>query len=316
VAISERDREEIESDALSPKIKCPVCNKEDTVKLFSKEGRIFVQCKEDRLVYINPQPEREELQEVYNTYGKEIFVLPESIAAIWNYPDYRKRFLDFRKTNRLLEIGAAAGGFLVWCRKDGWDTYGVELSCPSSQFARDQQGLNVTTGPLLDAKYPDNFFDVVVAWQTLEHIPNPREVVEEVWRILRPGGFWVLSVPRWKGLSTRLLGKKYRYVGRDHLFYFSRENMARMLSNVGFSNVYTRTAGFNPIVFYQDARGFRKNSSNISCQRYHSAEDLVAQWKKHCFVRFIHRIYSKTIEALDLGDTLFAEGVKAISPLR
>jgi 2-polyprenyl-3-methyl-5-hydroxy-6-metoxy-1,4-benzoquinol methylase len=299
---------------VSPTIKCPVCNKEDTIELFKKEGRIFVQCREDRLVYINPQPEREELQEIYNTYGKEIYVLPESIAVTWDYPDYRKRFLNFRNTNRLLEIGAAAGGFLARCRKDGWDTYGVEFSGPSSEFARDKQGLNVFTGTLLDAQYPDNFFDVIVAWQTLEHVPNPREVVEEVWRILRPGGFWVLSVPRWKGMSICLLGKKYRYVGRDHLFYFSSENMAQMLTHVGFSNIHTRAAGFNPIVCYQDARGFRKISSIVGYQKDPQVENIVRRWDKIRLLRTIHIIYSKTIEAFDLGDTLFAEGVKAISP--
>jgi 2-polyprenyl-3-methyl-5-hydroxy-6-metoxy-1,4-benzoquinol methylase len=295
---------------LSPKIKCPVCNEENTIKLFKKEGRNFVRCREDHLVYINPQPEKEELQEIYDTYGKEIFVLPESIAAIWDYPDYRKRFFEFRKTNRLLEIGAAAGGFLIWCRKDGWDAYGVELSGPSSQFARDQQGLNVITGTLHDAQYPGNFFDVVVAWQTLEHVPNPREVAEEAWRILRPGGFWVLSVPCWRGLSIRILGERYRYVGRDHLFYFSSENITRMLGNVGFSNVYTRAAGFNPIVCYQDTRGFRNKSSDFSWQKDHKVDLLVARWKKDRVFKTIHFIYSKIIEGLNLGDTLFAEGIK------
>jgi 2-polyprenyl-3-methyl-5-hydroxy-6-metoxy-1,4-benzoquinol methylase len=298
---------------MSPMIKCPVCNKEDTIELFKKEGWIFVQCRKDRLVYINPQPEREELQGIYNTYGKEIYIHPESIAAIGDYPDYRKRFFNFRETNRLLEIGAAAGGFLVRCRKDGWDTYGVEFSGPSSQFARDKQGLNVFTGTLLDAKYPDNFFDVIVAWQTLEHVPNPREVVEEVWRILRPGGFWVLSVPRWEGLSIRLLSKKYRYVGRDHLFYFSSGNMVQMLTHVGFSNIRTRTAGFNPFVCYQDVRGFIKTSSTGGCQKGLQVEKIMNRWKKNHFLKTIHMIYSKTIEAFDLGDTLFAEGIKPIS---
>lgn len=295
---------------MSPRIICPVCNKEDSVRLFKKQGRDFVQCHEDGLVYINPQPEKEELQAIYDTYGKEIFVLPESIAAIWDYPDYRKRFLDFRQLNRLLEIGAAAGGFLVCCRKDGWDTYGVELSASSSQFAREQQGLNVVTGALHDAKYQSGFFDVVVAWQTLEHVPNPREVVMEVYRILRPGGFFVLSVPCWNGLSIRLLKEKYRYVGRDHLFYFSAQNMERMLDEVGFSRISTRTGGFNPIVWYQDVRGQNVKSEGDRAQRINAGESVLTRFRTDPFLKVIHQVYGKIIEALNLGDTLFAEALK------
>ncbi len=107
-------------------IVCPVCGANKTKRLFEKQGCTFVQCLNDELVYIDPQPGREELQEVYDRYGEEYFVSPESIAASGDYPDYRKRFLKFRQTNRLLEIGAAAGGFLVHCRNDGWAT--MELS--------------------------------------------------------------------------------------------------------------------------------------------------------------------------------------------
>ena len=309
MVISKRGRTN-RGEALSPKITCPICHKEDAVRLFDKEGRGFFQCNEDRLVYINPQPEREDLQEIYDTYGKEHFVLPDSIAAIWEYPDYRKRFLEFRRLNRLLEIGAAAGGFLLCCEKDGWDAYGVELSAISSRFAREQQGLNVVTGTLHDAKFASGFFDVAVAWQTLEHVPNPREVVTEVFRILRPGGFFVLSVPCWNGLSIRLLREKYRYVGRDHLFYFSPQNMRRMLGDIGFSKVSTKTGGFNPIVWYEDIRGRPVKSEKNRPQKIQRTESTLTRFRTDPFLKPIHQVYYKIIEALDLGDTLFAEALK------
>jgi SAM-dependent methyltransferase len=295
---------------LNHKIVCPVCKKDEAVKLFEKEGWIFVQCKEDQLVYINPQPDKEELKKIYNTYGKEIFLNPELISICWDYPDYRKRFLDYRLTNRLLEIGVATGGFLEWCRKDGWDTYGVELSAPSSLFAREQKGLNVVTGSLHEAGYPNEFFDIAVAWQTIEHITNPREIAEEVYRILRPGGFFVLSVPCWEGLSIRLLGKRYRYIGRDHLFYFSPRNMERMLRGVGFSKVVTKTGGFNPISWYQDATAKIMRSQKNLAEKVQRMNSLVIRFRTTPFLKGVHRIYYKIIEALNLGDTLFAEALK------
>ena len=291
-------------------IVCPVCGVNKARMCFEKEGFTFMQCLNDQLVYINPQPDRETLQSVYDQYGEQIFLLPGKMAATADYPASRKQFLTFRQTNRLLEIGTATGGFLVHCRNDGWNTYGVELSVPSSTFAREHQGLDVFTGTIHDAGYPSDFFDVVVAWQTLEHVPNPREVVSETFRVLRPGGLFVMSVPCWKGLSIRLLKKRYRYVGRDHLFYFSPKNLQEMLADIGFVEIHCGTGGFNPVVCYQDVRGFTKTQKGRSDMETQECEARVTRWKKRRVLKFVHGIYYRMIEGLDLGDTLFAEAVK------
>ncbi len=295
---------------MSRKIHCPVCRKDESIKLFEKQRSTFVKCINDGLVYINPQPDQEKLQEIYDTYGRELFVLPESIAAMSDYPHYRRRFLNFRRTNRLLEIGTAAGGFLLCCQKDGWDTYGVELSTPSSEFARKQYGLNVISGTIHDAGYRSNFFDIVVAWQTMEHIPNPRQVIIEVYRVLRPGGFFVLSVPCWEGLSIRLLKDRYRYVGRDHLFYFSRQNLRQMLSDIGFSHITSKTRGFNPIVCIEDGIGLTKKWRAREIGRDPISNVVQEQFQIHKPLKAVHKVYCNLIERLNLGDTLFAEGIK------
>ncbi len=295
---------------MSRTVICPICGNNNIVRLFEKQGCTFVQCAYDKLVYINPQPDKEELQEIYDTYGKEFYVLPKSIATTGHYPDYRRRFLDFRRTNRLLEIGAAAGGFLAQCRNDGWETYGVELSVPSSKFAREQQGLNVMTGTIHDAEYPNEIFDVAVAWKTLEHVPNPREVITEIYRVLRSGGFFVMSVPYWKGLSIRLIEERYRYVGKDHLFYFSPQNLSKMLKDIGFSKICSKTGGFNPIVCYQDMRGLPKRSEGEYTRQNKVSQFMVSQLKKNRFLKVIHKVYYNVIERINLGAPLFAEGVK------
>ena len=80
---------------MSRTVICPICGNNNIVRLFEKQGCTFVQCAYDKLVYINPQPDKEELQEIYDTYGKEFYVLPKSIATTGHYPDYRRRFLGF-----------------------------------------------------------------------------------------------------------------------------------------------------------------------------------------------------------------------------
>jgi hypothetical protein len=106
------------------------------------------------------------------------------------------------------------------------------------------------------------------------------------------------------------LKEKYRYVGRDHLFYFSPRNMERMIGDVGFSKVSTKTGGFNPIVWYQDARGQTVRSQGNLAEKDQRTRSVVTRFRTDPFLKGIHRVYYKIIEALNLGDTLFAEAVK------
>ena len=306
-------------------ISCPVCRSNSTRLLFSKEKCDFVECRNDKLVYVNPQPERATLKELYDNYGRKCFIQPEYTADNSSElpdPDYRRKFILFRKTNRLLEVGAAAGSFLAKCREDGWEVSGVELSGPSSEYARAQRGLNVLTGTIHEARFPAESFDVVTAWSTLEHVPDPREVITEVFRVLRPGGLFVFSAPNWGGISFRLLGPRYRYIGRDHLFYFSRKNAAILLSDIGFKAVRASSRHFDPIGFWQDWRG-RLDQAPETCDDNQRMSKSLAlkrsgQASKHGFLKIFSRtllrsgyhILSRTLGAFHLGDMLFAEGVK------
>jgi len=98
--------------------------------------------------------------------------------------------LGYRAHNRLLDVGFGAGSYLSAASKAGWNASGIEVSKPAFEQAR-KAGLDVFCGQLLEAHYPENYFDVVLAVEVLEHLPRPRELVREISRILRPCGlFW------------------------------------------------------------------------------------------------------------------------------
>jgi SAM-dependent methyltransferase len=285
-----------------------VCGQDETNRLFEKQGCTFVQCVNDGLVYINPQPEADELHDIYDTLGREVRITPESIAASEDHPDYRRRFIQYRQNNHLLEIGCATGAFLIRCRNDGWTVHGVEFSQPSSAFARDKQGLDVTTGTIHDARYPDGFFDVVCLWATLEHVPDPRDVLTEIYRILRPGGFLALSVPSWRGISIRLIGSKHRWVGRNHLFYYSRLNMKKTLLDIGFSKAEMHTRGFNVKAFIQDAWGSqpktRESQDAVMKSRMKKGK------RRLPVVSPLKSLLSRGLGLFNLGDSLLVDAVK------
>jgi 2-polyprenyl-3-methyl-5-hydroxy-6-metoxy-1,4-benzoquinol methylase len=143
---------------------------------------------------------------------------------------------------RLLDVGAAAGFFVEQARLAGWDAEGLELNGWAAEYARERLGVPVRRGSLEDAGYPDRSFAAVTMWEVIEHIPQPRAFIRETARILQPGGLLALSTPDAGSAVARLFGR--RWLGwkkiPEHVFFFDRETLGRLLREEGFEVLSTR----------------------------------------------------------------------------
>jgi SAM-dependent methyltransferase len=154
-------------------------------------------------------------------------------------------FAPFRRTGRLLDIGCGAGTLLHAARRAGWDAAGTEVSRPAVEHVRGE-GFEVFAGELQQARFPDGHFDVVTASEILEHLPDPRVLLAEAARILRPGGLFWGTTPHGRGLSARALGIEWSTVSPpEHLQLFSLGGMRRLLKSAGFTRARVITQGFN-----------------------------------------------------------------------
>lgn len=155
----------------------------------------------------------------------------------------RLRYLPTPAGNaRLLDIGAAAGFFVEQARLAGWDAEGLELNRWAAEYARDRLGVPVRHGSLEEAGYPDRAFAAVTLWEVIEHIPSPRAFIREIARILQSGGLLGLSTPDAGSAVARLFGR--RWLGwkkiPEHVFFFDRQTLGRLLDEEGFDVVSTR----------------------------------------------------------------------------
>lgn len=203
----------------------------------------LVRCNRCGLLYLNPRPTREELQrhypDNYHPFDHAVGSNP-SLFVRWarRYGILRRCRAVIRKRHegRLLDVGCATGVFLDEMRRQGnWEVYGVEPAALAASYAREHFGLQVFQGTLLDAGYPDDFFDVVTMWDVLEHVPNPRGYLDEIRRILKPGGWLIIKVPDPCSWEARLFGPYW--IGYDaprHLFGFPRHVLSRELASLGF----------------------------------------------------------------------------------
>jgi SAM-dependent methyltransferase len=154
----------------------------------------------------------------------------------------------------LLDVGCGFGAFLEAAKSVGWRVYGVEVAfAPASIAARHH---DVFYGYLSDAPYEPNSFDVVRLNNVIEHVSSPRALLQEIRRLIRPGGLLFISTPNVTSFTAALNGMGWRYVqGESHLYLFGLRTIERLLENAGFKVVSVSTPGIRLI----DKNGSRES---------------------------------------------------------
>lgn len=110
--------------------------------------------------------------------------------------EHKRTIKHLPKKGKLLEIGCAEGAFLKIAQKNGMEVEGIELNQNAAEKARNE-GLKVHSQLLTDFLLANKRekFDVVCAYQVLEHISNVKQFLEEAITCLKPGGLLFISVP-------------------------------------------------------------------------------------------------------------------------
>ena len=223
---------------------CPACKSTDHFARGTKNGFEMIACQGCRTLYTSHLPEAQQGEDYESYYHEENLTAPDFINR--RLDEIIEGFAAYRQAGRLLDIGFGAGTLLEAARRAGWQALGVEVAGRAIEQAR-TMGFEVFQGILQDAQYPDDYFDVVTASEVLEHVPDPQSVLNEIARVLRPGGLIWLTTPHGRGLSARILGLKWSIVSPpEHLQLFSRSGGQEMLATAGLRPVRVATEGVNP----------------------------------------------------------------------
>jgi SAM-dependent methyltransferase len=152
---------------------------------------------------------------------------------------------------RVLDVGCGTGRFLWLAREAGYEVQGVELAGYAAALGREKLGLPIRAGRLEELD-PALRFEAITMWDFLEHTPDPLAILGAARRLLVDGGHLLMTVPNVGSWWARAMGK--RWVGFDkaseHLFYFTRASLRRMLARAGYAPLRVRphswvcTAGF------------------------------------------------------------------------
>ncbi len=182
----------------------------------------------------------------------------ESYFQGGDYDDYRRdeqiikrnfeRFaLALAKRNpngRLLEVGCAYGYFLDVAQKR-WAVDGIDVSVPAIDAAQQRHPGHVFCGDLLTFPLKPGTYDWVVAWDVIEHVDRPREYLQRMRQLLRPGGRLALTTGDFGSMAAKVAGRRWRLLTPpSHLTYFTRSGIRSALGQAGLAVESITTAGY------------------------------------------------------------------------
>jgi SAM-dependent methyltransferase len=141
----------------------------------------------------------------------------------------------FRSDGKLLELGCAYGFFLAEAARF-FEVAGIELAQAAADHAR-RTGLNVLRGAVTQEKLQQiGRVDVIVLFDVIEHLPEPRETLALCRQYLNPDGIIVITTGDFGSLVARITGKKWRLMTPpQHLWFFTQESMRRMSAGSGLA---------------------------------------------------------------------------------
>ena len=245
-------------------VPCALCTGLSFNPFFNCDGFAYVKCVVCGLVQINPQPCPEHVYRRYQElYGSDYcsYEMDNEAAFLELQKHALKdaRFFQLEKKimagkegpPAILDVGCATGALLAFFQERGWQVAGVEIS-PSAEYAQARLGQKISRMDLQNSHFSDESFDLVHASHLIEHLNNPQAFLSEVWRILRPDAYFMLTTPNIDGVQARMFKSRWRSAIFDHLYLFSARTLKAMLRESGFSieGIYTwggLAAGIAPL---------------------------------------------------------------------
>jgi SAM-dependent methyltransferase len=237
-------------------VSCALCGETRQQPLFHPRDRKagwayeVVRCPGCGFLYRNPNIRPERLGDLYATgyssfltgaYAKNrqrrYQVTMDAVAPVFEAGGGR----------RLLDFGCGAGLFLELAERGGFETYGVDLS-PDS-VAQAQKRLSRSKvfhgSPTEVGEIAAGGFDVITMWSVLAHLPRPVDDLTMLRGLLAPDGVLVILTVNAGSLHLAGMGSRWQGFTRNHLMFYSRDTLPRLLRLAGFAAV-----GFAP--FYGD----------------------------------------------------------------
>lgn len=150
-----------------------------------------------------------------------------------------RALVDGSRALHILDVGCGTGLNASFLTAAGHTIFGVDVSPVAIERFR-EKGFAGVVCDVASQSMPveDNTFDLAYASEVIEHCVDTKSFLQELYRVLKPGGRLVLSTPNSAFWAYRILGVLGRtasdYQHPGHVRFFSKEGLRRAIESAGF----------------------------------------------------------------------------------
>lgn len=246
-------------------VDCPACGESDHTAAFEKFGFSFRRCGNCATIYMSPRPSEAVMADYYANsenyayWAEHIFPASESSRREKIHKPWLARILDYCEshgvpTGTLVEVGPGFGTFCAAATESGRFGRVVAIEpTPELASACRERGVEVVERRIEEAADAVRDADVLVAFEVIEHLFDPRRFVRDAATLLRPGGLLVLSCPNGLGFDIAMLGADSLAVDSEHVNLFNPESLAMLTRDAGFEILDITTPGRLDAEFVREA---------------------------------------------------------------
>lgn len=267
------------------------------------KDQYLARCRACGMVYVGHEPSVQELTEYYAPYPVVENISPVTLVR---YDELLDRFSAYKKAGKILDVGCGGGSFLERAMAKGWQACGTEFGAGPIAACR-AKGIQVLEGPLRPEDHPAEGYDVICAFEVVEHLTHPGPEIDKMLKLLRPGGLLYITVPNFNCLARRVDQAHWNVINYpEHLNHFTPRTLHRLLAGKGLRRSWLTTTGFSLERWM--AKGKNNKATKVEA---HQAQD---QFREKIESRLHLRLAKGTInfflDLFGLGDSLKAAYIK------
>lgn len=156
---------------------------------------------------------------------------------------------------RVLDIGCGNGRFLEQIQHHGdIESYGIEMPGGSAGRAKALLGNRLNIGSLDSNDYPNAYFDAITLFHVFEHLTEPKQYLDQIFKLLKPGGILYMSFPNINSFQAKWFKGDWLHLDPPrHLFFFTPDVFRKEMEKYGFYTLHERhfNLEYNPFGFQQ-----------------------------------------------------------------
>lgn len=280
---------------------CRLCKSPLIRFVLKRDDLCIFRCIDCGVVFLGNDLDEKDIKDLYKYYGYSAFSNLLSPITNIRYERLLDSFERYRKNNTIIDVGCGAGYFMLSASNRGWQADGTEISEEAIKLAEEKKQ-HVFKGNIASLDLGKDKYDIATLFELIEHAFNPEDIIKKLYYVLRPLGLIYITTPNYNSLTRRLLGNRWNWFHKEHLFYFTDKTLKALLEKYGFRIKMVRTEN---ISFMEISKIFKRGKHFDFTKSYEKQERIRALTEKRPFFSIMKRLANFVLNMFGIGDTIY-----------